>query len=201
MPNNRCLIGRLIKNTVTGNDSGSAHTGANSQGEIPGCYYRCHAFGLIKVFVHLTWRTAHTSRPGKANHLTGVVLQKVNCFGHIVVGLVPLLARFEDLPGGQFVNSASGDFCRLDEISGAFARGGITPALEGILCGADGILYFLCAGLAHTTNNLVWLGRIYRIQQGLGGHFFAADEKRVGFSQFFSNLSDSCGKGVSNLQE
>ena len=159
------------------------------QGEVPRRDDGGHSLGLVRIVVHLAQHIHHVTRYGQARHLPGIVLQEVDGLADVEVGLAPLFACFESLPGGQFEDASPSGSRGLDEEGGPQAGRGIAPGREGAPGGGDGLLHFGRSGLANVADYLIRIGRIHGGLAISGADVLAVNRQCIRPAESASDLS------------
>ena len=107
-----------------------------------------------------------------------------------------MFADLEDLPGGEFIDSFSGDIGCLEQILGPLGAESAFQAGRAASGGRDGQVDLLGGGLADLADDLIGVGRVDRGNRVGGDDILAADMKRVGPAQILPDLGDGLGKGL-----
>gem|GEM_PF-5263545 len=114
-----------------------------------------------------------------------------------MVGLVPLLADLEDLPGGQLEEPAAGDRGGPQQDLGPGLGRRLAPGGRRGLGRGHGQLDLLHPGLADLAQDLGRIGRVGR-GQAVGGHdLAAADEQRIDVAEPAPDIGQGLGEGAS----
>ena len=130
-------VGGLEDHRVAGNYGCRCHAQADGQGEVPGGDDRCHPLGLVEVLVDLARCVADPLGFAEADHLAGIILEEIDRLGDVGIGLVPLLADLQHLPGGQLEDPFAGRFGTLQQVLCPVAGAGVAPGREGLFGRGD----------------------------------------------------------------
>ena len=169
---------RLVDDAVAGGHGSGGHAAGDGQRKVPGRDHGADAARLVKELVDLAGDLAKVARCAQAHGFPGVVFQEVDGLAHIIEGLPPLLAHFQDLDGGQGHVAFAGDFRRLDQDGGAFFGRGVAPGREGGIGRGHGRIDLGRAGLADMGQHFARIGRVDRGDAVVGGDVLAADDQR-----------------------
>ena len=171
-----------------------------ASGKFQGAITAAQALGLIEVPVDLAAIGPQILGLAQPDRLPGVVLQEVDGLSHVVVGLRPLLALFEHLPGRVVEDPPAKQGRRLDQVLGTLPRGPISPLDKGLVRRGDRLVDLLAPGLGHVTDDLVRVRRVDRGDGPFGGHVPAADRQRIRFAQILPDDGNGLGEGLLDLR-
>ena len=118
-------------------------------------------------------------RAGQLQRLPRVVLAEVDGLRHVGDGLEVVLARLEDLPGGQLLAPSTQHGCELHQRACAMRHRQPRPGLEGLLSGRHGALDLGALPLGAAAHDAVRIAGIDGGEVLPGVDALAADHERV----------------------
>lgn len=187
---------RFHHRAIAGDERGARHAREDREREVPRRDHRRDPARLEAQRVRLAREIHRRSPARKPRRLLGVVAQEVGGFGDVGVGLAPVLALLEHLPGGELGPALEHEPDRAQRALDAPLDGSVAPAGEGARGVRDRTLDVRGAGELDDPERFVGARRIDRAVLGLRGLARPGDGEAVGAPELRAHRAQRLGEAL-----